>query len=155
MAAASFEVEQVIPAEPGAVRDFLCDLHGYRELHPLIESISDLPPSEELPNARRYRVVDVIPLGPFKMRTSYVAALDPVSPGEVHGHAWQKPSVRLHTIYRLAAHDEGTLLREECRIEAPWLLRGFVAQQAAAAHRETLRSMAELFARRSDAPDAR
>jgi len=145
MSPSTFSLEQSIRVPVHTLHDFLCDLHSYLALHPLIESIEDLPPTESLPNARRYRVLDRIPLGPFHIRTTYTAALESVSPNEIHGHAWQFPSVRLHTIYTLHASDDGTRLVERVSIEAPRPMRGFVTRQAGAAHAETLRKMKELL----------
>jgi len=141
----SFSLEQSIRVPVHTLHDFLCDLHNYVALHPLIESIEDLPPTESLPSARRYRVLDRIPLGPVRIRTTYTAALESVSPNEVHGHAWQFPSVRLHTVYTLDASADGTRLLEQVAIEAPWILQSFVTRQAEAAHAETLRKMKVLL----------
>lgn len=140
-----FELECEIGVPIAVLQAFLCDLHRYVPLHPFIESIQDLPRSAELPNARRYRVVDRIPLGPFKLKTVYTAALDPVSADEIHGYAWQAPGIRLHTVYRLAETDTGTRLIERCSIVAQPLLRRFVVNQAHKAHAKTLEEMKALL----------
>jgi len=124
---------------------FLCDLDNYVALHPLIERIEEIEPSPELPRARRYRVLDRIPIGPFRLRTSYVAALDPVSDDEVHGHAWQSPGVRLHTVYRLSESVGATRLDERVFVRAPWWIHRFVVKQARAAHAATLERMKGLL----------
>ncbi len=145
MPSVDFILEQDIAVSPATLHTFLCDLNNYVPLHPLIESIEELPPSEELPRAKRYRVVDRIPFGPFKLKTVYLAALDPVAEDEVHGHAWQFPSIRLHTVYSLKPIPMGTHLVERVRVEAPRLLRRFVIGQARRAHRETLARMKTLI----------
>lgn len=130
---------------------FLCDLHNYVPLHPLIESIEEIERIDELPNARRFRVVDRIPLGPLRLRTEYIAALDPVSDTEVHGHAWQSPGVRLHTVYTLSPHlrsstsGASTRLEERVSIKAPLGLRRFVKGQARASHLTMLHDMKKLL----------
>lgn len=132
-----FELECVIRVPLASLHAFLCDLHRYVPLHPFIESIQELPPREDLPNARSYRVVDRIPVGPFKLKTVYTAALDPVSDTEVHGHAWQSPGIRLKTVYSLEEVEAGTRLVERCSVRArPWL-RPFVVGQARKAHAKT------------------
>lgn len=123
------------------LHDFLCDLENYVALHPLIERIEEIEPSPQLPRARRHRVVDRISVGPFRLRTSYIAALEPVAEDEVHGHAWQSPGVRLHTVYRLSETAFGTRLDERVFVRAPWFIRRFVVKQARAAHAETLERM--------------
>lgn len=145
MAHAEFEhaIEMAVP--PSTLRTFLADLENYVPLHPLIESIRALPPRPDRPNAKHYRVVDRIPLGPFRLKAVYTAALDPISPSEVHGLAWQSPGIHLHTTYRIETEPGGLLLREHVRVEAPWLLLRFVVGQASASHRTTLFEMKALL----------
>ena len=127
------------------MRDFLCDLRGYVPLHPFIESIEALPAMDALPGATVHRVVDRIPLGPFRLKTVYVAALEPRGDSEVRGHAWQSPKVRLHTRYGLAEVEGGTRVAERCFVDAPRLLRPFVVSQARKAHDETLDGLKALL----------
>lgn len=143
-----FELDVAIDVAPEVLRAFLVDLHRYVPLHPFIESIQDLPVDASIPEARRYRVVDRIPMGPFKLKTVYVAALEPVSALEVHGHAWQSPGIRLRTVYSIEAptrRGEPTRLVERCHVDAGRLMRGYVVRQARSAHRETLDGMKHLL----------
>lgn len=137
------EIEIAVPR--ARLHRFLCDLHGYLPLHPLIVSIDDLPPDPLRPQARRYRVLDRIPLGPFRIKARYVASLDPVSESEVIGRAWQSPGIEVRTHYALSDLGAGTRLVERVSIRAHWLLRRFVASQAQRAHLETLRKMKALL----------
>ena len=146
-----FELTVEIAVAPAVLHDFLCVLENLAPLHPLIESIRALPPRADLPRARHYRIVDRIPVGPFTLKTVYTAALDPVSPTEVHGLAWQSPGIHLHTIYRIEPEPGGLLLREQVRVEAPWLLLRFVVAQASASHRTTLFEMKALLEARARA----
>ena len=147
MPATDFVHEIEIRVSQAQLHAFLCDLHNYVPLHPLIESIEEVPPTDEMPMARRYRVVDRIPLGPFRLRTVYTAALESVAADEVHGHAWQSPGIRLQTIYVLERRESGTRLVERVSIEAPLLLRRFVVSQARQSHKETLAKMKALLER--------
>jgi len=140
-----FTLEVEIHVPPSAVHAILCDLDALAPLHPLIESIRELSPLDSMPRARHYRVVDRIPVGPFRLPTAYTAALDPVTDREVHGHAWQSPSIILHSIYALEETSRGTRLVERVSIEAPRLLRRFVVGQARRAHAETLERMKALL----------
>ena len=79
MSSDEFTHEIEIAVTLARLRDFLCDLRNYLPLHPLIESIEELPPSAALPSARHYRVVDKIPMGPFRLQPIYRAALEPVA----------------------------------------------------------------------------
>ena len=63
----------------------------------------------------------------------------------MHGHAWQSPGIRLHTIYALTPTDEGTRLDERVRIRAPFGMKSFVRSQAASSHRTTLQKMKALL----------
>jgi len=141
----AFEIENEICVPVSALHAFLCDLHNYVPLHPFIESIQDLPPGDPLPNARRYRVVDRIPIGPFFLKTVYTASLVSISASEVHGYAWQSPGIRLHNMYILEKTERGTRLIERCYVDAHWLLRGFVISQARVAHSKTLEEMKVLL----------
>jgi len=145
MADDTFTLEEDLDVAPSVLRAFLCDLNNLVALHPLIESIEELKPNEELPRAKHYRVVDRIPMGPFKLRTVYTAALDPVGENEVHGYAWQFPSIELHTVYGLTETPGGTHLVECVSVKAPWLLRRFVVEQARRAHAMTLSKMKRLL----------
>ena len=145
LAPPDFELERVIGVPLGALHDFLCDLHRYVPLHPFIESIQDLPPRDDLPGARRYRVIDRIPVGPFRLKTVYTAALEPASEREVRGHAWQSPGIRLLTVYSLDPVDGGTRLVERCRVRAHRWLRPFVVAQARKAHAKTLDELKSLL----------
>ena len=62
---------------------FLVDLRAYVPLHPFIVPIEALPALEALPSASVHRVVERIPLGPLKLKTVYVVALEPRGNGEV------------------------------------------------------------------------
>ena len=137
------EIEIAVPR--ARLHAFLSDLHNYVPLHPLIESIEEIARLDTLPNARRYRVVDRIPVGPFRLRTVYVAALDPVSEDEVRGYAWQSPGIHLETVYALTDLGESTRLEERVFVSAPPGLRGFVKRQACSAHDSLLHDLAGLL----------
>ena len=145
MARAEFEHSIEIAVPRAVLHAFLCDLGNYVPLHPLIESIQALPPKPDRPRAKRYRVVDRIPIGPFRMKSVYTAALDPISESEVHGLAWQAPGIHLHTTYALEPRGSGTQLTESCRVDAPWTLLRFVVGQASKSHQTTLRKMKALL----------
>ena len=101
------------------------------------------------PDARRYSVVDRLKLGPFRLRTEYVAELRVVSDSEIEGRAWQRPAIELHTTYRVAASARGTRLTETTTLDAPRLFMGFVLRQAEKAHRDMLENMRSHFENRS------
>jgi len=145
MPAPTFTYEIEIKVSRALLHSFLCDLHNYLTLHPLIASIEELPSSPERPAAQRYRVIDRIPIGPLRIRTSYIAELEPVSEGLVRGRAWQWPGVRLTTEYELRVVAAGTQLVERVAVDAPRIIRSFVTQQARRAHEETLEKMKALL----------
>jgi hypothetical protein len=156
MSAADFVLEIDMRVSPLRLHDFLCDLHNFVPLHPLIESIEEISPKEDdAPKLHRYRVVDRIPFGPFRLRTVYTASLESVSALEVHGRARQRPGVRLHTVYTLSEVAAGTHLVERVSVEAPRLLRRFVITKAQAAHEETLARMKQLLEAADDGGSAK
>ena len=145
MSPIDFVLEIEIRVGRARLHAFLCDLHQIVPLHPLIESIEEIATTDEMPSARRYRVVDRIPIGPFRFRTVYTAALDPVTEYEVRGYAWQSPGIRLCTVYELKDVAAGTRLVERVSIEGPRLLRRFVVSQARRSHAESLNQMKALL----------
>jgi hypothetical protein len=128
MPAPDFVHEIDIRTPLAEIHTFLCDLHNYVALHPLIESIQEISPSNAMPKARRYRVVDRVPLGPFRMRAVYTASLEPVTASQIHVHAWQRPGVHLETIYALKESELGTRLVAHVSVDAPRLLLRFVVR---------------------------
>lgn len=149
MAHADFQHSVEIAVPRATLHAFLCDLENYVPLHPLIESIREIEAMPDRPRARRYRVVDRIPIGPFRMKSVYTAALDPVSESEVHGLAWQSPGIHLHTVYGLEPRGTGTHLTESVRVEAPWPMLHFVVHQASTSHRTTLDKLKVLLEARA------
>ena len=145
MASARFQMTLEIGAELAEVHGLLADLDQLRVLHPLIETIRELPSTAERPDARRYSVVDRLRLGPLRLRSEYLAELHVVSDTQVEGRAWQRPAIELHTIYRMTASAPGTRLTETTTLHAPRLLRGFVRHQAEKAHRGMLENLRSHF----------
>ena len=141
MSPPDFVLEIELRATRDRVRSFLCDLHNHRDLHPLIVAVEELAADPARPSARRYRITDRVPVGPFGMTIVYTAEVEALSAGLVRGEAWQAPGIHLTTEYELADHDGGTRLVERVSVEAPWLLRRFTIRQARAAHRTTLDRM--------------
>jgi hypothetical protein len=144
-APSGFELEIEIAVRRARLHAFLGDLAHFSALHPLIESIRPLPVDPARPRALRYRVVDRLPVGPFRLRTVYTAALEPISDHEIRGEAWQSPGVHLLTRYQLEERGDTTRLRESVSLEAPFGLRRFVHHQARSAHRTTLERIKRLL----------
>lgn len=150
-------IEIAVPRQ--RVREVLASLEALSPLHPLIESITALPARAIRPKARRYRVVDQIPVGPWRLRAVYTAELEVLAEDHVRGEAWQSPGVHLVTDYRLDERRAGppetgpddrgrtTALRESVAIWAPFGLRRFVARQASDSHRVTLEKLKALLER--------
>jgi hypothetical protein len=146
MSPPDFVLEVELRASRDRVRSFLGDLHNHRDLHPLIVAVEELAADPARPSARRYRITDRLPFGPFGMTIAYTAAIEALDAGRVRGEAWQAPGIHLTTEYELADLDDGgTQLVERVSVEAPWPLRRFTIRQARAAHRTTLDRMKGLL----------
>ncbi len=142
MAPRSFELVQTIHSARADVHALLSDLHRLRAAHPEIISIIERPARAGVARARRYRVRERVRVGRLRLRARYTAELDPVSDGEVHGHAWQFPRIRLQTVYLLSDAEPGaTRVTQKCYVDAPPGLRRFVARRAQAAEEDVLQGV--------------
>lgn len=137
------EIEIKIPRE--SLHRFLCDLNNLVALDPLIASVEENEPVEDLPGARWYRVRGKIAFGPLSMPVTYIAALQPISDEVVCAYVWQSPKIRIRTAYHLRTTPRGTRLFENVDVEAPWLIRRFVVSQARRAHEATLLGIKRLI----------
>ena len=138
MASTTFAISLEIGARPDAVHRVLSDVHAMRVLHPLIQDVQDLVSDPDRPDARRYRVIDRIAWGPFRLRAVYIATLWVVSASEIRATAEQFPAIRLETEYRLNEVRGSTRVEENVRVTAPRLLCEWVRGQAEGAHRTML-----------------
>ena len=85
-----------MPGPPDDVRGFYTDLDNIKLVHPLVVSVRTVARSETADGyVQTYRVGDRIPLGPLRLRTSYVARLYVPVTGDVLSEARQFPRVRL------------------------------------------------------------
>lgn len=147
----SFELEVNIDAPVSRVRAYLVDLHKMASLHPLIESIEDVPAAaddapDDAPTARRYRVVDRVPIWFFHVKTVYEASIEPVGDTEVRAFALTSSGVRVSTIRSLeAVSEDATRVVERCHVDAGWLFQGFAVAQARKAHAKSLDDLKALL----------
>lgn len=98
------------------------------ELHPLIVSVQERSDGD-------FEIRELLPLGPLRLPNRYrgrqsvsedrrTIRLAAHAPGGVH---------LLHTL-QLSPEGERVQVEHEVRVEAPWLLRDYVARTAEAAH---------------------
>jgi hypothetical protein len=92
-----------------------------------------------------YRVHDRIPLGPFTLRTSYVARLHVLQAGGVVAEARQFPRVRLHSTVTFDQIEAGTRIVERMRTEAPRPLAAVTTREAIKAHIAMLSGIRHFF----------
>jgi hypothetical protein len=92
-----------------------------------------------------YRVHDRIPLGPFTLRTSYVARLHVLQAGGVVAEARQFPRVRLHSTVTFDQIEAGTRIVERMRTEAPRPLAAVTTRGAIKAHIAMLSGIRHFF----------
>jgi hypothetical protein len=135
-----------IAGPPGDVRDFYTDLDNIKLVHPLVVSARTVDRSETADGyVHTYRVGDRVPLGPLRLRTSYVAQLYVPVTGDVLTEARQFPRVRLCGTVAFEPQGSGTLVIERIRIEAPWPLASVTARKAVEAHSEMLAGIRRRF----------
>jgi Polyketide cyclase / dehydrase and lipid transport len=135
-----------IPATPDRVRDFYADLNNIKRVHPLVVAVRS---TGRHPIAggyvHTYRVHDRIPLGPFALRTNYMARLHVLHADGVVAEARQFPRIRLHSTVTFDQVEAGTRVVERMRIEAPRPLAAVTTREAIDAHIAMLSGMRRIF----------
>ena len=133
---------------PDDVRGFYADLDNISCVHPLVVSVRTVDRSETADGyVQTYRVSDRIPLGPLRLRTSYVARLHVPVAGDVLPEARQFPRVRLRGTVAFEPTATGTRVVERMRIEAPRPLASVTTRKAVEAHTEMLAGIRRAFER--------
>ncbi len=146
MARAERTVTEDIPAPPSEVRDFYVDLDNIKQVHPLVIAVrtTDRRQTED-GYVQTYRVQDRIPMGPLRLRISYVASLHVPNTGDVTAESRQFPRVRLHTTVAFEPTSSGTRVTEHMRIEAPRPLAAMTVREAVKAHIAMLAGIRRTF----------
>lgn len=129
------QLTEEIPAAPDRVRDFYVDLDNIKAVHPLVVSVRTLARTDTADGYQQtYRVVDRIPLGRFRLRTSYWARLQVPAHGAVLTEARQFPGVHLTGTVSFEPIDSGTRVVERIQIAAPRPLAALTTREAVNAH---------------------
>jgi hypothetical protein len=146
MARAERTVTEEIPAPPNEVREFYVDLDNIKRVHPLVVAVRTTDRRETADGyVQTYRVQDRIPMGPLRLRISYVAHLHVPHTGDVTAEARQFPRVRPRTTVTFEPIAAGTRVTEQMRIEAPRVLAAMTAREAVKAHTAMLAGMRHSF----------
>ncbi len=135
-----------VEAPTAEVRAFYADLDNIKLVHPLVVSVRSLGRRETADGyAQTYRVGDRIPLGPLRLRTSYLVRLRVPVTGEVTTEARQFPRVRLRDTVTFEPIATGTRITERIHIAAPSLLASVTVRKAVEAHTEMLAGIRRHF----------
>lgn len=146
LACAQRTLTEEIPATPDQVREFYVDLNNIKRVHPLVVAVRSTGRDQTGDGyVQTYRVRDRIPLGPFTLRTSYIATLHVPAVGDVVAEARQFPRVRLRSTVRFDQIEAGTRVVEHMRIEAPRPLAGVTTREAIKAHIAMLSGIRRIF----------
>jgi ligand-binding SRPBCC domain-containing protein len=146
LARAERTVTEEIPAPPDEVRDFYVNLDNIKQVHPLVVAVRTTDRRETADGyVQTYRVQDRIPMGPLRLRISYVARLHVPHTGDVTAESRQFPRVRLHTTVSFEPIPGGTRVSEHMRIEAPRVLAGMTTREAVKAHIAMLAGIRRCF----------
>jgi len=139
-------VSEEIGAPPDEVRDFYVDLDNIKRVHPLVVAVRATHRRQTADGyVQSYRVQDRIPLGPLRLRISYVARLHVPNAGDVTAEAHQFPRVRLRTTVKFEPTHTGTRITEHMRIEAPRALAAMTIREAVKAHTAMLAGIRRCF----------
>jgi carbon monoxide dehydrogenase subunit G len=140
MAHTSFTLTSSIAAPPEQIRDLIAGIEHLTAYHPLIIGVKEIASDTSAFGTprRRFEVTDRLPLGPLRLRFTYLATSTLPGDGSLYCEAFQSPGVHLIIRYQFHPEGEQTRIDEQCDIDAPLLLRGFVRRQARNAHRQTM-----------------
>jgi polyketide cyclase/dehydrase/lipid transport protein len=137
-----------VPGSPNDVRAFYSDLNNIKLVHPLVVSVRTVDRRETADGyVHTYRIGDLIPLGPLRLRTNYTARLHVPVTGDVLSEARQFPRVRLCSTVAFEPVGAGTRVVERIRIEAPRPLAAVTTRKAVEAHIEMLAGIRRHFDR--------
>lgn len=137
-----------VTAGPEDVRGFYVDLDNIKLVHPLVVAVRTVGRTESADGYEQtYRVTDRIPIGPLRLRTSYVARLRVPLVGDVSSDARQFPGVRLCGTVSFEPTESGTRITERIAIAAPRPLASMTVRKALDAHTEMLAGIRRHFER--------
>jgi hypothetical protein len=151
-----FELSTTVPGVPADVVDFLMDLERHRGLHPFLVSAEiEASGSSHHGPWWDWRVVERPRVGPFRYQLRFRARMTRTSPTSMESRVRALPGCQLRGRTRaVPAPDGGTMLTESVVAIAPFLLVGYLARQARAAHAQTYQRLpAALTAEQETLPD--
>ena len=139
-----------VPGRPDDVRAFYADLDNITLVHPLVVSVRTVDRGETADGYEQtYRVTDRIPVGPLRVRATYVAHLEVPRTGDISTEARQFPRVRLRGTVSFTPTGSGTRVTERIGIEAPRPLLRLTVRKAVEAHTEMLARIRRQFSEKS------
>ena len=122
------------PCEAETAVALLADPRRSGELHPLIQSVAEVTPQ---PGAiASYRITDLLPLGPLRLRIVYEADVITVTATDVVTVARQRPGTTVRNTTRVAEGAAGVVIDVTITLTAPTLLFRYAFRTARAAHLE-------------------
>jgi hypothetical protein len=139
-----------VPGRPDDVRAFYADLDNITLVHPFVVAVRTIDRSDTADGYEQtYRVTDRIPVGPWRLRATYVAHLHVPRTGDISTDARQFPRVRLRGIVSFTPTGSGTHVTERIGIEAPRPLLRLTVRKAVEAHTEMLAGIRRQFSQTS------
>jgi hypothetical protein len=104
------------------------------ELHPLIQSVAEVAPQ---PGAiASYRITDLLPLGPVRLRIVYEADVITSTAMHVVTVARQRPATTVRNETLVTGTSDGITITVTIALTAPALLFGYAFRTAHSAHLE-------------------
>ena len=122
------------PGDAATAIALLSDPRRNGELHPLIQSVVEV---HAQPGAiASYRITDLLPLGPLRLRIVYEADVITITETDVVTVARQRPATTVRNVTRVATTSSGVMVDVSITLTAPTLLFGYALRTARAAHLE-------------------
>jgi hypothetical protein len=122
------------PGDAATAVALLSDPRRNGELHPLIQSVVEV---HAQPGAiATYRITDLLPVGPLRLRIVYEADVITITETDVVTVARQRPATTVHNVTRVATTPNGVTVDVSITLTAPTPLFGYAFRTARTAHLE-------------------
>ncbi|MFH8249201.1 hypothetical protein ACH3VR_02380 [Microbacterium sp. B2969] len=138
MATRRFQLTTIVPADPVSAIDFLSDLSRHRGLHAFMKSAEVVATGRDSDGEwREWRVVDRLKFLGIPYTFRYPSRITRTSRRSIRGRVRAAPGCTLEITTTAETVTRGSVVKESAVVTAPWILVGYVTENARVAHART------------------